>query len=509
MIEILSLYFESMDDSCTPIQLVDVVSPTLQGEERTDKDRIMDVPSETESKQSYVAAKISTRSPSCESSKMRRQKDSHMPSVYAQRHRSTPSRRKRMELCEPVASPLRMVLTQSISSPEDATNVTTSILKKNVPETSDYASINMKKESLRKLLEELSTSPRSTASGVLSPGYLPVESLRVSPMKNDATETSITAQQTMKTSIALSPLYPHPEDSKEQKSKLEEYVARIAELEEMLQQRELEMKELMMVVLSNDLLKTSSDSDKVAALTEQLRCKENELRQMIEFLADEQKRKEDTRAIAVQTDQHADHLSAEKDQLHMGASKWNTENLCPRCRVCERVLENGDNNGKSGPAAKADKSSSRGPSKKQARGSLKDVLPQAKSVPVRRTKSVASTPSQIAKKSDQSSKNIHIFEQLLQSPKTDTHELSSVQALPLAQFALSPPTSLTNSSIAHSPAESYPLGEQLAPSQYFLNTSVSAVSDTTYTPDLGSKADPSTADPLFDAVFSILTGIAK
>ncbi|EFO63376.1 Hypothetical protein GLP15_1845 [Giardia lamblia P15] len=498
-----------MDSSCAPIQLVDVVSPTLQGEERTDKGRITDVPSEAESKQSYVTAKISTRSPSCESSKTRKQKDSHVLSVYAQRHRSTPSRKRKIELCEPVASPLRMVLTQSISSPEDAANVTASILKENVPETSDYALINMKKESLRKLLAELSTSPRSTANGLLSPGYLRAESLRVSPMKNDATGTSTTVQQITKTSIALSPLLPQPEGNKEQESKVEMYVTRIAQLEEMLQQRELEMKELMMVVLSNDLLKTSSDSDKVAALTEQLRCKENELRQMIEFLADEQKRKEEIRTIAVQTDQQSDHLPAEKNQLYTVASKRSVENLCPRCRAHERLLEDGDNDGRSSLAIKTDKNSSRGPSKKQVKGHSKDALTQAKSVPVRRTRSVASTPLQNTKRSGQSSKNIHILEQLLQSPKTDMHELSGAQALPLAQFALSPPASVTDSSIAHSPAEFYPLEEQLAPSQYFLNTSVSAVSDTTYTPDLGSKADPSAADPLFDAVFSILTGIAK
>lgn len=487
-----------MDDGCSSIQLVDVVSPTLQTEESS-KDRITEVLSETELTQPSVVAKPPGRSPSCELSKAKRQKDGHVVSVYAQRHRSTPSRRRKVELFEPVASPLRMVLTQSISSPEYTASSRALATKENASETSEYASINMKKESLRKLLAELSTSPRSTTNGVLSPGCLRAESLRVSPMKSDVVGAPTTVSQVAKASIALSPMHYRSPAIKEQESTMEEYIARIAQLEETVRQRESEMKELMMVVLSNDLLKTSSDSDKIAALTEQLKCKENELRQMVEFLADEQKRKEDVKAVGTQTDKQLSNLAIEKNKLDVVQSKANTENLCPRCR--ERLLEDGDGDSKT--------DLSRVPSKKQLRANSKGAPVQAKSVPVRRTKNITSTPLQNTKKASQSSKNIHILEQLLQSPRTDTHELANSQTLPLAQFALSPPASLTESSAVHSPVEFHALEEQIAPSQYLLNTSVSAISEFTCTPEANSKLDPSVADPLFDAVFSILTGIAK
>lgn len=490
-----------MDDSCAPVQLVDVVSPTLQIEENSNS-RIVGTIPEARSKQSSVGTKALVRSPSCEPSRTKRQKGGNPGSVYTQRHRSTPSRRKKAELFEPAASPLRMVLTQNISSPEDTSSLHSSTAKENISEASEYASINMKKESLRKLLAELSTSPRSTASGIVSPGCLRAESLRVSPMKSEVAGASTTVQQAAKAPVALSPLYIQPESSKEQESKIKEYAARIAQLEEMVKQRESEMKELMIVVLSNDLLKTSSDNDKVAELTEQLKCKENELRQMVEFLADEQKRKSDVQSIGVQTDQQPGHVQSEKNTLDTVDAKKSSNALCARCHG-QLLLEGGN------PINKVDNNATKGSLKKLARASSKGALAQAKSVPTRQAKNVASTPLQVTKKMSQSSKNMHILEQLLQSPRADTQETPGPQTLPLAQFALSPPVSITESSVACSPGELYRHEEQIGPSQYLLNTSVSAVSDFTCTPEPGSIVDQSATDPLFDAVFSILTGIAK
>lgn len=490
-----------MDDSCASIQLVDVVSPTLQTEE-DGKSRLIDILPEIRSPQSLVTNNVAVRSPSCEPSKTKGRKDGHTGSIYTQRHRSTPSRRRKAELFEPAASPLRMVLTQNDSSSENTSNLHVSISKESISEASEYASINMKKESLRKLLAELSTSPRQVTNEILSPGRLCAESLRVSPIKSDTKGTAAIVECGTKTSIALSPLHIQSDGVNEQELKIQEYITKIAQLEEQVKQRESEMKELMIVVLSNDLLKKSTESEKVAELTEQLKCKENELRQMVEFLADEQKQKSNVESIGIQTDQSDIQLHSTKNTLDTVYAKKSYETLCTRCHR-QLLQEGGD------ITNMLDKNTNKGNIKKQSRANSKRTLVQAKSVPTRQGKNVASTPLQTTKNTSRSRKNIHILEQLLQSPSANTQEIHGSQTLPLAQFALSPPVSVTESSIAQSLDELYTEEEQVGPSQYLLNTSVSAVSDLVGASDPGIMANPSETDPLFDAVFSILTGIAK